>query len=136
MLTNSSDKYAFTTPPSLPAYLPPLPILATIEIEIFDPPPTDRIATFLSILSAPALSSITFRYNYLDIRTDIVSDAVWKDVDKCLARLAAHAKRDGSLTVVLAPWPAGYSVSEECLPEFRKAGGELKVEFDARDRRG
>ena len=136
ILTNSSDTCAYVTPTNLP-HMPPLPVLTTVEIEIHLGPLSDRVITLLSFLSAPALSSITFRYDESTLREDIdfYRFSRWTDMDKCLARLAAHAKKDGSLTVVLTPWRVEDLV-EKCLPEFRKAGGELKVEFDARDQRG
>ena len=121
-------------PYSPPAHLPPFRVLTTMEIETNSGPLSARLASFLSsILSAPTLSSITFRYLGSNPREDIPVSSVWKDVDRCLARLAAQTKRDRSLRVVLVPWPVEDLEWEGCLPEFRKAGGELKVEFNADD---
>ena len=93
-------------PYSPPAHLPPFRVLTTMEIETNSGPLSARLASFLSsILSAPALSSITFRYLGSNPREDIPVSSVWKDVDRYLARLAAQTKRDRSLTVVLVPWP-------------------------------
>ena len=48
-------------------------------------------------------------------------------MDKWLARLAMHTKTKISLTFVLSPWTENNLKWELCLPEFRKAGGELNL---------
>jgi len=110
--------------------LPPLPALVTMEFDVYMGIISAPFTDFLfSIRSAPALSSITFKYpgpNY--IVKDIPVSHLWIGVDKWLARLAMDVKTKRSLTVVLMPWSEGNSQLEECLPEFRKVGGELKVE--------
>jgi len=47
--------------------------------------------------------------------------------------MAIQTEVKRSLTVILAQWPEDKSVWEGCLPEFRKAGGELRVETTADD---
>ena len=110
--------------------LPPFPALTTMEVKVYSGSLSAPLTNILScIRSAPALSSITFKYPRL-IRTvaeDILSPP-WIDVGKWLAWLAMHARSKGGLVVVLTPWPEGNSSWEVCLPEFRKAGGELRVD--------
>ena len=90
-----------------------------------------RIAEFLScIFSAPALSSITFRYPF-NTEVDFLNNPLWTDVDKWLAWLTTRIQSGRSLRVVLSPWPEGNTMWEECLTEFRKAGGEFEVEVGA-----
>lgn len=87
-----------------------------------------RITEFLScIFSAPALSSITFRSPFR-IEVDVLNNPLWTDVDKWLARLTTRIQSGRNLRVVLSPWSEGSTIWEECLTEFRKAGGELEVE--------
>ena len=59
---------------------------------------------------------------------DIPDSRLWIDVDKWLARLAMDPESKGGLTVLLTPWPEGNSSWEVCLPEFKSAGGELRVD--------
>jgi hypothetical protein len=52
-------------------------------------------------------------------------------VDKWLARTTLQTEVKGSLTVVLAQKPEeGPGFWEGSLPEFRKAGGELRIETE------
>ena len=133
ILTGPPDVYSFAVfvnafPPVV--LLPPLPALATIEVNIHSNYLSARFADFLPcIRSAPALSSITFKYpKSTPVNDDPASDE-WINVDKWLA---THVKAKRSLTAILTPWPEGNSKLGEWLPEFRKAGGELKVETGAR----
>lgn len=131
MLTSPPDLYSLmasvgTFPPVVP--LPPLPVLTSIEVTIHSGSLSARLADLLSCIhSAPALSSITFKYPKATPVGDILASRLWIDVDRWLARLAMHVKTERNLTLVLKPWPEGNSEWEECLPEFRKAGGELNV---------
>ncbi|KAF9648587.1 hypothetical protein BDM02DRAFT_3115208 [Thelephora ganbajun] len=116
-----------TLPPIV--QLPPLSALTTMEVTIYPGFLSARLADFLPCIhSAPVLSSITFKYLKLTPPEDIPTSHLWNNVDKWLARLATHAKVKGGLTVVLALWPERNLKWEECLLEFRKAGGELKIE--------
>ena len=136
MLTSLPDLYplmaaASAFPPV--AHLPPLSVLTSIKVTIYSGSLSARLAEFLSCIpSAPALSSVTFKYSKATPAEDIPASRPWITVDKWLARLAMHAKAKGSLTLVLTPWPEGNSKWEECLPEFREAGGELNVITGAR----
>ena len=118
-------------PPTV--HLPPLPALATIQVEIRSGFLSDDLADVLSsIHSAPDLSSIIFKYPKSTTVKDVPTSRTWIDVDKWLARLATSVKTRRSLTVVQTTWPEGNSKWEEYLPEFMKAGGELRVEASAR----
>jgi len=132
ILTSPPDAYPSFAPgdPHYPVVpLPPLLALVTMEVDIHLGSLSDRLADFLScIRSAPALSSITFKYVKRFPVEDIPASGPWISVDKWLARLATDVRTKRSLTVVLTPWLEGNSQLEEWLPEFRKAGGELKVE--------
>ena len=119
------------SPPTV--HLPPLLALATIQVEIRSDLLSARLADILSsIHSAPDLSSIIFKYPKSTTVKDVPTSRTWIDVDKWLARLAMSVKTRRSLTVVLTTWPEGNSRWEEYLPEFMKAGGELRVEAGAR----
>jgi len=131
MLTSPLDLYPLmasvgTFSPVVP--LPPLPVLTSMEVAIHSGSLSARLADLLSCIhSAPALSSITFKYSKATPVGDIPASHLWIDVDRWLARLAMHVKTKRSLSLVLKPWPEGNLEWEECLPEFRKAGGELNV---------
>lgn len=108
--------------------LPPLPALATIEIEVCLETLSPSIADFVRcIQSAQSLSLVTFKYIGSTPAMDTHNSSSWFKVDEWLAMLATSLKKNGNLTVVLTPWPERNSKWEEYLPEFRKAGGELKV---------
>ena len=133
MLMDPIDVHSFMTPASAfssVVHLPPLPALTTVEVRLLSSNPSTRLSTLLSrIRPAPALSSVilihTSRENILDSRR-------WTDVDKWLAWVATDVRSKRTLTAVLALWPEGNPKWEECLPEFRKAGGGLKVEIGLR----
>ena len=104
-------------------HLPPLPALITLEVRIDRSFISSRLVDTLSqIRSAPALRSIIFKYWGGTPLGTIPRSKPWIDVDKSLARLAVQVKTKKRLTVIL-----GCPQWEECLPEFRKAGGETKV---------
>jgi len=132
MLTSPPDLYpsrvavAEASPPVV--HLPPLSALTSMEVTIHSGSLSPRLAEFLPcIRSAPVLSSITFKYPKATPIEYIPASRLWIDMDKWLARLAMHVKTNKRLSLVLKPWPEGNSEWEGCLPEFRKAGGELSV---------
>jgi hypothetical protein len=132
MLTSPPDVYPYLTSIAFPplVHLPPLPALTTVEVKIYWGCLSARLADILScIRSAPALSSIIFKYPRSTAPENIATSRAWVDVDRWLARLAIRAKAGRSLMVTLTPWPEGDSEweLEGYLPEFRKAGGELRV---------
>ncbi|KAF9652834.1 hypothetical protein BDM02DRAFT_3183185 [Thelephora ganbajun] len=107
------------------ARLPPLSALTTMEVRMHSDTLSARLADFLPCIhSAPALTSITFKYPK-STPEDIPSSRIWNDMDKWLARLAMHAKAKRGLTVVLAVWSERNLKWEEFLLEFRKAGAVL-----------
>ena len=134
ILMSPPDTYPSAAPPTgrLPpvAHLPPLPALTTMELKVHSGSPSARLVDFLScIRSAPALSSITFKYPAWNAVEGIpAASCQWTDVDEWLARLATHVRGRRSLTVVMLLWLEGDSKWEERLPEFRKAGGQLRVD--------
>lgn len=110
------------------ALLPPLPALTTMEVAVHPGYLTEHFPDFLSCIhSAPALSSVIFRYEYATTIEDTPQSRKWADVDKGLARLAMQVKTKRSLTVVLMGWKEENSEWEEYLPEFRKTGGQVNV---------
>ena len=109
------------------------PALTTIEVKVHSGFLSAPLANLLPrIRSAPALSSITFEYPESTRAVEDVLSLLWVDVDKWLAWLATGAKSEGGLGVVLTPWPEEKSSVEGCLPEFRKAGGDLRVDAGIR----
>ena len=110
------------------AYLPPLPALTSVKLEIRSGTLSPRLADIIScIRSVPALSSVTFNYPKMSGVEVVHASSQWIDVDKSLMRLAMEVNSKRSLVVVLTPWSEGNSSWEEYLPEFRRAGGELRV---------
>jgi hypothetical protein len=77
------------------------------------------------------LASITFAQDEWCPDIDF-SLGPWVEMDKWLARMAVQTEVKGGLVVILARWPEDEPIRERCLPEFRKAGGELRIET-ARD---
>ena len=127
MLTVPPDEYQITTPagafpPVL--HLPRLPALTTVKVRSGPNPISPRLADFLSCIhSAPVLSSITFKpEDPFPLKAD---PNPWIEVDNWLTQLVAQVKDERKLTVVL-----GDPEWEEYLPEFRKAGGEVKMASD------
>ena len=86
-----------------------------------------------SIHSAPALASITFRSEEGWFRKHVPFLGPWVDMDKWLARMALQSDIRGGLTVVMVRRPGDGPVLEGCFPEFRMAGGEVKIEIEAAD---
>jgi hypothetical protein len=133
MLMDLIDTHPFIAPTSVfssVVHLPPLPALTTVEVRLPSSNPSTRLSTLLScIRPVPALSSVTLIHTSREV---ILDSRRWTDVDKWLARVATDVRSKRTLTVVLALWPEGSPKWEECFPEFRKAGGELKVEIGLR----
>ena len=48
-------------------------------------------------------------------------------MDEWLARMAMQVEVKGRLTVILARWPKDEPVWRRYFPEFRRAGGELRM---------
>ena len=95
-----------------------------MEIQLYSVQPSDRLAELLTAIdSAPALSSVTFNL--------FVGLAVFQsDIDKWLARLAGERNKAGAgLVVMVGPWPKENTVRKGYFPEFRKVGGELRVDL-------
>ena len=61
------------------------------------------------------------------------SSGPWVDVDKWLARMTLRTEVKRSLRVVLMQEQGDRSVWEGYIPEFRKAGGEVKIETKTDD---
>jgi len=140
ILTSSPDAY----PPLGPSYtvsptprLPPFPALTTIGVGTRSSYPSAHLTSILScIRSAPALSSVNFSYQNMiePAAEDIPTSSRWIELDKWLARSAMNAKPEakGGLVVVLMPWQE--DSSWEYLPEFRRSGGELRVDVAVCDK--
>jgi hypothetical protein len=128
-VTDLPDRSTEVTPH--PIDLPSLPALTTLVIDLCACVPSPHLTHILcSIGSAPALTSIVIDYfDWNEIRhpSDSLEDA-WVDVDRWLSQIAEHAKVEGGLALTLTRWPKGMSVLEGFLPEFRKSGGEIKVD--------
>jgi len=82
--------------------------------------------------SAPALSSVVFT-SELWPSSGCLPSGLWVDVDKWLVRMARQTKVEGGLTVILVQGPEDKPVWGGCLPEFKRAGGELRIEITADD---
>ena len=109
-------------------HLPPLPALTSVKLEIRSGTLSLRLVDILScIRSVPALSSVAFKYPKMSGVEAIHASSQWINVDKSLARLAMEVKSKRGLVVVLTPWLEGNLSWEKYLPEFRRAGGELRV---------
>jgi len=105
-----------------------LPALATLGVELCEDYPSLRLTDILcSILSAPALTSITVGSDKWDVN-EYPPSASWVGVDRWLAQIVKHAEVKGGVPLTLRQWPEGKSVWEGFLPEFRKAGGEIKTD--------
>jgi hypothetical protein len=138
MLTCLIDQYsskleilqANKTLPAVP--LPPLPALTTVHIDLRSGGPFPHLVYILSsIHSAPALTSVTFTPEEGWYGERFPSSGPWVDVDKWLAQMTLQTEVKGNLTVVLVQrLDEGPGVWEGSLPEFRKAGGELKIETE------
>ena len=103
-----------------------------MHIDLCSGGPFPRLVYILSsIHSAPALTSLTFTPEEGWYGGCFPSSGPWVDVDKWLARMALQTEVKGSLTVVLVQRLEEVpGVLEGSLPEFRKAGGELKIETE------
>jgi hypothetical protein len=79
------------------------------------------------------LASITFRSEEGWFRKHVPFLGPWVDVDKWLARMALQTDSEvrGNLMVVIVQLPEDGPVLEGCFPEFRMAGGEVKIEIKA-----
>ena len=121
----AGHSYSFSPADQLPSF----PALTTIEVKVHSGLLSAPLVSLLyRIRSAPTLSSITFEYPESTRAVEDVLSLRWVDVDKWLAWLATGAKSEGGLAVVLTPWPEWNPSLESCLPKFRKARGELRVD--------
>ena len=84
------------------------------------------------IHSAPALASITFRSEEGLFRKHFPILGPWVDVDKWLARMVLQTEI-GGVDGGSGAAARGRPVLEGCVPEFRMAGGEVKIEIEAAD---
>ena len=104
-----------------------------MNIVLLEGEPFTRLAYILSrIHSAPALASIVFTSEEWPTYRCFPSD-LWVDVDEWLARMEVQTKVKGGLAVKLVQQPEDGPFWEGCLPEFRKAGGEVRIEVTAND---
>jgi len=116
------------SPPAIS--LPPFPVITTLNIALLAGEPFARLAYILfCIHSTPSLAYIVFTSEVWPSRACFRS-GLWVDVDKWLARMAMQIKVKGGLTVTLLQRPEDEPVWEECLPEFRRAGGKLRIETE------
>lgn len=105
----------------------PLPALTTIDIGFYSEPSNYLADILSSIHSAPALATVNFVCEEWYSGETFPSSGPWASVDKWLARMATQVAVKGNIVVTLERWPDGGSAWEEYFPEFRKAGGELRV---------
>jgi len=112
----------------IPHHTLSLPALTTLEINLQAGDPSPNLITLLSsISSTPALGSITFEHIVWFIVRPFFQGP-WADVDRWLVRVAQQARVQGGLSVILGFWPKGMPVCEGFLPDFRRAGGQVKTD--------
>ena len=130
-LTCIADRCTSINESPFVALLPPFPALTTVNVELFAGRPSARLAYILSrIHSAPTLASIVFTLEEWP-SGGCLPPGLWNEVDEWLARMVVQTEVEGSLTVILEQRPEDEPVLEECLPEFRKAGGEVRIKVTA-----
>ena len=134
VLTFIVDRYPSPNE-SLPTIsLPPFPTITTVNIAIRAGEPFARLTYVLSrIHSAPALASIVFTSEEGWPTCGCFPSGLWVDVDEWLVRMAMQTKAKGGLTVTLVQEPEEEPVWSECLPKFRKVGGEVRIEVTPDD---
>ena len=96
------------------------------------------VAISSSVRSAPKLSSITFSFAGASFTARCFpSSGNWVVVDRWLAwfvTVTARTVAEGSLSPVIAGWlPEDNSDWEGYFTEFRRAGGELRMEIHDHD---
>jgi len=124
MLTNFPDRLAQENP----CHTLSLPALTTLGLNLGKGDPSPCLITILlSISSAPALGSITFRHD-MWFNIDRPFQGPWVDIDRWLTRVAQRVRVQGGLPVMLECWPKGMPVWEGFLPGFRRAGGQVKTD--------
>jgi hypothetical protein len=78
------------------------------------------------ISSTPVLASIDIEFERTKT-VGLIHSIMWDEMDGWLARIAKSVTVEGDLILTLRRWlPAG-SVPEGLLPEFREAGGKVKM---------
>ena len=134
MLTCIADLY-LSPNESLPTIsLPPFPTITTVHITLRAGEPFARLAYILSrIHSAPTLAPIVFTSEERWPRFGCFPSGLWVDVDEWLVRMTMQTKVKGGLTVTLVQQPEEEPLWSECLPQFRKVGGEVRIEVTADD---
>jgi len=134
VLTCIADLYPFPHESLPPISLPPFPTITTVNIAVRAGEPFDRLAYILSrIHSAPALASIVFTSEERWPTSGFLPSDLWADVDEWLVRMTMQTKVKGGLTVTLVQQPEEEPLWSECLPKFRKVGGEVRIEVTADD---
>ena len=110
-------------------HLQSLPALITLVIDLCVSHPLPYLTNILcSIGSTPALTSIVIDNPQWEPIEDFFLEDPWADLDRWLSGIAKHAEVTGGLPLTLRRWPEGKSIWEGFLPEFRRSGGEIKVE--------
>lgn len=129
MLTSFQDRFRDDrTARDRMIWMPQLPALETLVVEIVTDDISDRLAdVLLSIHSAPQLSLITFAFSRAFYNRYFPVYDRWRNIDGWLARLArTRIKADDELEVemwLVEAWPA----SEGFLRLFEEAGGEVRT---------
>ena len=109
-------------PPShLMTDLPPLPVLTSLRVFIFQGTPSPQLIDVLSsISSVPALASISIEPPVWSSPGPHPS-TTWGDLDRWLVRTAKNVTVEGGLVLTLMRWPYQYP-AEVLFPKFREAG--------------
>lgn len=114
-----------------PVFIPPLPSLTTVRVQLGSETPTILLARLLfSIHSAPNLCTVVFasRGAWVDI-ADFTPPGPWSVVDGWLANLVTvRAAAGGRMEVVIVQSTGYLSKHAVYFPEFRKAGGVIRRE--------
>jgi len=124
MLTDFPDRFVQENPCRTLS----LPALTTLDLNLQNGDPSPHLINILSsISSAPALGSVTFRHDkWSNINQPF--QGPWIDVDRWLTRVAQRARVRGGLYVMLQWLPKGMPVWGGFLPDFRRAGGQVKTD--------
>ena len=125
MLTIFAD--TVTRTPISPIDLPSFPVLTSLRVRLYKKRPSHRIISVLSFVSStPALISIDVQPGSCSIIKPTPSDT-WDDLDGWLARVVRHTAVECGLVLNLRLWTFSKSSWEALFPNFREAGGEIKI---------
>src|ERR1700753_1828402 len=107
----------------------PFPALTSLRMIVYSESPSPRLMNILHhISSAPELASIVIKFEVKASEFTLAPSIAWDGMDKWLACIAKSVTVGSGLVLTPRRRLPAESIPEGFLPEFREAGGEVKMD--------